>query len=271
MLGLTVVTAAGNDGETAYNFPAYGSIASPGTAPDAITVGATYNAHVFYASVGVTDNPKPTSLQGLAAFFGDSPKPGGPFTAPMSDVSTIGGTQNPDACLALPSGSLNGTIALILTDPNCNYSTQAINAENAGASAALFYLPSGFENIYVIEGLGEVGIPVVMIGNTDGTNLSVYLASNPGATVTINPAITENRKRPRTSSLPSPAADRRSKPRPSNPNSPPPAPTFTPRPKATTPTAISTIPPATPSSKAPASPLRSSPAPPPLCSRPTPA
>src|SRR6266850_1050164 len=42
-LGLTVVTPAGNEGDIGYYFPALASVDTPGTAPSAITVGATTN------------------------------------------------------------------------------------------------------------------------------------------------------------------------------------------------------------------------------------
>ena len=49
-MGMTVVVSAGEDGESGYNFPTYATINSPGTAPDAITVGATTNSHDLYNS-----------------------------------------------------------------------------------------------------------------------------------------------------------------------------------------------------------------------------
>ena len=49
--GLTIVVSAGNDGDFATQYPAYNSVESPGTAPSAITVGATTNSHILYQSV----------------------------------------------------------------------------------------------------------------------------------------------------------------------------------------------------------------------------
>jgi subtilisin family serine protease len=45
-MGMTVVTAAGNDAQSSLQAPALNSIDSPGTAPSAITVGASTNAHI---------------------------------------------------------------------------------------------------------------------------------------------------------------------------------------------------------------------------------
>lgn len=189
-MGLTVVTSAGNHGDTGYAFPSYGNIDSPGTAPDAITVGASYNGHVFYATVEVPGSDAPSNLQQINAFFGDSPKPGGAYSAPLVDVSKIGGPNNADACYPLP-GSLSGYIALIQRSYSCHFDLQALNAENAGAAGIIFYQYNNFDFIFNIEGLAGIGVPVTLISNTDGTNLQNFLNSHPKHMVTLNPAITE--------------------------------------------------------------------------------
>ncbi len=187
--GMTVVAAAGNEGNNAYSYPSYGSIGSPGTANGAITVGATYNAHIFYSSVSV---PGDSSLQGLGAFFGDAPKPGGPMTAPVKDTLTLGGSSNPNVCQPIPAGSLNGSIALVGTDLDCNYMLQAINVQNAGAVAVVFYQSTtGGEFIYTIRGLQGIGIPVVMIGNSEGTSIESYISGHSNAKLTIDPTRVE--------------------------------------------------------------------------------
>jgi minor extracellular serine protease Vpr len=188
--GMTVVCAAGNSGYNGYAPPSYGTIESPGTAEGAITVGAVYNAHIFYQSISVPNGP--ANLQGIATFFAEGvPIPGGAFTAPMLDVLTIGGSNNPDACAPLPANSLSGAIGLIGTDANCNHQTQAINAQNAGAVAVVFYLPTGNDSIYTLSTVPGVGIPVTMIGNSDALNLESYLSSNPKHEVTLDPTRVE--------------------------------------------------------------------------------
>jgi minor extracellular serine protease Vpr len=188
--GMTVVCAAGNSGSNGYAPPSYGTIESPGTAEGAITVGAVYNAHIFYQSISVPNGP--SNLQGIATFFAEGvPIPGGPLTAPMLDVLTIGGSNNPDACAPLPPNSLSGAIGLIGTDANCNHQTQAINAQNAGAVAVVFYLPGGNDSIYTLSTVEGVGIPVTLIGNSDALNLESYLSSNPKHEVTLDPTRVE--------------------------------------------------------------------------------
>jgi uncharacterized protein (TIGR03437 family) len=183
-LGLTIVAAAGNSGNSGQvSNPSYGTIESPGTVDSVITVGASYNAHIFYASVGTANNQ-------YNAFFADSPKPGSPLTAPLVDVSSIDGT-NPDACFPLPSNALSGSIALIQRDAACHFDLQAINAENAGAVGIVFSQFSGSDFIFNIQGLTGIGIPVAMVGSTDGTTLQ-GLASQANRKLTLNPSIAES-------------------------------------------------------------------------------
>ncbi len=109
-LGMVVVAAAGNDGNTAPNYPTLNSIHSPGTAPDAITVGASMNSHVFYQAVHVNGPGAPSNLQNIRALFGNGPQVS-TSPAPLRDVTQL---QNDGlACSALPAGSLTGAIALV--------------------------------------------------------------------------------------------------------------------------------------------------------------
>ena len=73
-LGMVVVTSAGNDGNTAPNYPTLNSIHTPGTAPSAITVGASMNSHVFYQAVHVSGPGAPSNLQNIRALFGNGPQ-----------------------------------------------------------------------------------------------------------------------------------------------------------------------------------------------------
>jgi minor extracellular serine protease Vpr len=180
-LGMVVVTAAGNDGSTAANYPTLNSIHTPGTAPSAITVGASMNSHVFYQAVHVSGPGAPSNLQNIRALFGDGPQVPPP-PAPVRDVTQL---QNDGlACSALPAGSLAGAIALIQRG-TCLYSNKVINAQNAGAVGVILYRESGSDTPLSVFAQ-DAGIPAVMIGNTDGAALKNYLAANPGATVTLD-------------------------------------------------------------------------------------
>jgi uncharacterized protein (TIGR03437 family) len=184
-LGMVVVTAAGNDGNSAPNYPTLNSIHTPGTAPDAITVGASMNSHVFYQAVHVSGPGAPSNLQNIRALFGNGPQVPPP-PAPIRDVTQL---QNDGlACSALPAGSLTGVIALIQRG-TCVYSNKAINAQNAGAVGVVIYQQSGSDTLFSVFAQ-DAGIPAVMIGNTDGVALKNYLAANPGATVTLDLTLT---------------------------------------------------------------------------------
>ena len=180
-LGMVVVAAAGNDGNTAANYPTLNSIHSPGTAPDAITVGASMNSHVFYQAVHVNGPGAPSNLQNIHALFSNGPQ-GSTSPAPLRDVTQL---QNDGlACSALPAGSLTGAIALVQRG-TCIYSNKVINAQNAGAIGVIIYQESGLDWLASVFAQ-DAGIPAVMIGNTDGVALKSYLAANPGATATLD-------------------------------------------------------------------------------------
>ena len=180
-LGMVVVTSAGNDGNTAPNYPTLNSIHTPGTAPSAITVGASMNSHVFYQAVHVSSPGAPSNLQNIRALFGNGPQ-ASPPPAPVRDVTQL---QNDGlACSALPAGSLAGAIALVQRG-TCLYGNKVINAQNAGAVGVIIYQQAGSDTPLSVLAQ-DAGIPAVMIGNTDGVALKNYLAANPGATVTFD-------------------------------------------------------------------------------------
>ena len=180
-LGMVVVAAAGNDGNTAPNYPTLNSIHSPGTAPDAITVGASMNSHVFYQAVHVNGPGAPSNLQNIHALFSNGPQVS-TSPAPLRDVTQL---QNDGlACSALPAGSLTGAIALVQRG-TCLPSNKVIDAQNAGAVGVIIYQESGLDWLASVFAQ-DAGIPAVMIGNTDGVALKKYLAANPGATAALD-------------------------------------------------------------------------------------
>jgi minor extracellular serine protease Vpr len=183
-LGLTVVVPAGNDGDSALNYPALSSIDTPGTAPAAITAGASTNAHMFYAGVIVPGKDAPTRL--IHAVFGDGQTPTTDLTATLRDVSQL---QNDGrACAALPPKSLSGEIALVQRG-NCAFAIKAVNAANAGALAMIVVQSAGNELPFPPTGVTFGGIPVVMTGNSDGAFLQNVARSNASQQVTISPTL----------------------------------------------------------------------------------
>jgi uncharacterized protein (TIGR03437 family) len=203
-MGMTVVVSAGEDADSGYNFPTYTTINSPGTAPDAITVGATANAHFLYNSVSISGTGVPANLVNIDALFGRAPKPGGPFTAPLADVTSTG--DDGTACSPLPANSLTGAIALIQRGV-CDFDYKSNNAKTAGAVAVLLYLESG-DDMLLSEtdpnvlgfpiGLEDTAIPLVAIGNTSGLAIKAYLAAHRGSSVTLDPSWHEESTTPDT-------------------------------------------------------------------------
>ena len=173
-LGLLVVAAGGNEGDTGSGTtPAFNTVDSPGHAPSAISVAATTNSHVWAESFHVPGSDAPSNLQTLPGNTGDSLVTG-PITAPMRDVTRTG--DNGQACRAMPAGSLNGTIALLVRG-TCTYATKVLNAQAAGAAGTVIY-DNAAEALFSPTGLNAANIPSILIGNTDGLALKSFLASH---------------------------------------------------------------------------------------------
>jgi minor extracellular serine protease Vpr len=174
--GLVVVVAAGNDGNVSGKAQTLATIHTPGTAPSAITVGATMNSHVLYQSLVVS------GMGNIQALFGDGPHIA--VSGPVIDVATLG--NDGLACSALPAGSLANAIALIQRG-TCFDSDKIISAQNAGAIGVALYLPSGQNTPFSSLGVQDTGIPTVVIGNNDGVAVKSYVSSHSNTTVTFDP------------------------------------------------------------------------------------
>ncbi len=186
-MGLTVVISAGNDGNSGVQFPTLGTINSPGTAPSAITVGASTNAHILFSTAKVNGSDAPSALQNFDIQFG-GPKPAGPLTAKLVDVTTTG--NDGFACAALPAGSLTGAVALVQRG-NCTFQTKANNVQNAGAVALLLYLANSQDALFVPTALSNTGIPTALALNATGLAIQALLRAGGNHTVTLDPALRE--------------------------------------------------------------------------------
>ncbi len=180
--GVVVVVSAGNNG------PGLNTLASPGTAPSAITVGAVTNDRIFAASAQVA------GLGSFLAVAGSGPMPAAPLTAALVDAATL---DNPGlACTALPTGSLNGAVALILRG-TCAFETKLTNAQRAGAVAALVYATEQAPDPIPMN-VGAATLPAEMISHQDGVAIKDKLTQGAGvATMNFTAgavAITANRR-----------------------------------------------------------------------------
>jgi minor extracellular serine protease Vpr len=197
--GVVPVISAGNDRD---DF-GFGTAGSPGTAPDAITVAATSNTHVFAPALSVRDAGAPASLQQIPFQpTGSVPSGWGTSDRPLVDVGAMTGSngrpvdsrlcatgRDPNAATSpLGRGSLAGAIALVGRG-HCTLFTKSARAFLAGASGL----------ILIDNRQGEAtGIPLQllqpsgMISNLDGANLRGYLAAHGGrAQIRVGPALTE--------------------------------------------------------------------------------
>ncbi|MBK5291974.1 MAG: S8 family serine peptidase [Acidobacteriia bacterium] len=184
--GLTVVVSAGNDGDFAVYAPALNSVHSPGTAPSAITVGASTNAQRYYYSVRMTGAAVPEPLRQIPALFGDGPRLTTVLTAAIRDVAAM--QEDGRACSPLTNGSLTGAIALVQRG-NCSFIAKVQNAQRAGAVGVVIQQQDGTDFLFPPTGLGETGIPAMMIGNTGGKALQEFLRTNPDRAASMDPAV----------------------------------------------------------------------------------
>ena len=180
-LGTLVVAAAGNGGNIGFHSVTHDAVNSPGTAPSAITVGASANSHLVYQTVRVNGS----SLGNLRGLLGDGPRIASPLTAPVKDVTKLG--DDGLGCAALPAASLTGAFALIQRG-TCYFSNKINFAQAAGAIGAILYQAEGIDDVTTRLYVQDTGIPSAIIGNGDGKALKTYLGTNPNATVTLDPA-----------------------------------------------------------------------------------
>ena len=184
--GVVPVIAAGNDRDDW----GLGSSGSPGTAPDAISVAAVSNSHVFAPSLSVTTAGAPATVKNIP-FSDGLPVPDGWTTADQTlvDVGTIVGTDgrpvdrhlcgpstDPNSRGTLPAGSVRGAI-LLVSRGTCAFVTKAANAEIGGA-AGLVVIDNrpGEANFIPIQ----LSVDAGMVSDLDGARLQAYLDSNGG-------------------------------------------------------------------------------------------
>ncbi len=182
--GMLMVVSAGNEADQGVyhtSTPTLATVNSPASAPDVIAVGASTNSHTFVSGIQVNGPNVPSSIQNIAAEFGNGPAPATPLTAPVKDVSSVG---DPLGCSAFPTGSLTGGIAII-TRGTCTFVTKVQNAQNAGAVGVIITLANASDTLISPDVTGTI-IPTALIGQVDGQTLRAYALSTPQATVTID-------------------------------------------------------------------------------------
>jgi minor extracellular serine protease Vpr len=200
LAGVVPVIAAGNDRE---DF-GLGTTGSPGTAPDAISVAATSNNHVFAPALGVVGGPPSLGAIPLQS-AGGAKVPGAWSTLDQTivDVTSVMGTDGkpveshlcgsasePNTALGtLPKASVTGKI-LLVDRGVCTFISKAERAFLGGA-AGLILIDNRFGEANPIP----IQLPLAggMISDLDGQQLRAYLAQNGGrAKIRVTSGIQEN-------------------------------------------------------------------------------
>jgi minor extracellular serine protease Vpr len=189
--GVVPVIAAGNDRDSF----GLGTVGSPGTAPDAITVAAVSNTHVFTPTMSVVADDAPANVRGIPIASA-----GGEFFPPafarqtrlLVDIGTFttrGGEAldrrlcgpdddpNNETKTPLLPGSLRGAIALV-TRGHCTFASKALRAADAGAVGIVIVDNRAGEAEPIPIALP---IPAGKIADLDGATLRAYLAQHDGA------------------------------------------------------------------------------------------
>jgi minor extracellular serine protease Vpr len=185
--GVVPVISAGNDRELF----GLGTVGSPSTAPDAISVAAVTNAHVF-TPVLQAISPSLGPI-GYFAAPGVTPAAWGTTDQTLVDVGTIAGTDGRpvDRSLCgnnLPGRSLLNVIALV-NRGGCDFRLKGSKASAAGAEGVVVVDDNPGEASGIAVGMTR---PAGMIADLDGGRLRAAMASSGGrATVRIGRDINE--------------------------------------------------------------------------------
>jgi minor extracellular serine protease Vpr len=176
--GVVPVISAGNDRDLF----GLGTVGSPSTAPDAISVAAVTNSHTFAPALTVTSSGDP-SLQQVAfvAAAGAIPQAWSTTDQTLVDVATLVGTDgrpmDPTLCSdTLRPNSLANAIALI-SRGGCDFQTKGVRARDAGAIGIVIVdnRPGEANGIFV-----NLARPAGMIADLDGARLRAALARTGG-------------------------------------------------------------------------------------------
>lgn len=174
-LGVLVVLSAGNGSADEAVFQP-NTISSPGTAPSAITVGASRNSRDFATLALLSDGSQFQAIDSAT-----SPR-SGQITGQLLDVAAI--DSNGLACQPLPAGKLDGTIAFILRG-TCTFDTKLTNVQQAGAVGALVYSAASSPDA-VIMGTQTSNLGSQMVNSADGLKIKAALTANPDLNATLS-------------------------------------------------------------------------------------
>jgi minor extracellular serine protease Vpr len=176
--GVVAVVSAGNEG------PEQGTVGSPGTAREAITVGAVTNTHLVGRMVEVGD------LDPFAGALGDfDPFIGVATPLPLTDWRLDGDPESGRACSTSEVASrdwVGGTVVLIDRGV-CAFTTKLRNAEAAGALGVLIVNNVAGPAVAPAHD-GSIEPPQIAalgVSRDDGADARDELTDDPALTVTV--------------------------------------------------------------------------------------
>jgi minor extracellular serine protease Vpr len=189
--GVVPVISAGNDRD---DF-GLGTVGSPSNAPDAISVAASSNLHVFGPELRVTAAGAPASTQHVPfAYNFHVPTPWEDTDQTLVDVGSItdtngkpvdrhicgpaGSDPNDPQASALPPRSLSGVVALV-SRGGCTFDSKVARVAAAGGTGIIL-VDNRFGEANQIP--IRLGLTAGMISDLDGADIRAFMASNGGRT-----------------------------------------------------------------------------------------
>ncbi len=177
--GVIIVAAAGNAGALGeQEFPTRNTIATPGTAPSVITVGATVNARQLQQSVEIPGAR-------FAALSGVGPELSSPLRTRGVAASGLGDAF---ACGPFADGALDGAIAVIQRG-DCEPELKVEHADRAGAVGVVIINVEGRDFPEVLLNLETTDIPTFVVGDADGARILSFVERSNSALVTLDPQL----------------------------------------------------------------------------------
>jgi minor extracellular serine protease Vpr len=170
--GVTTVVAAGNEGDQG----GFGTVSSPGSAADAITVAAVTNDRIFALPLTVSDQSGPP----LAVVAG-------PVDIPTSWSGGLG-LRVSTGC---GTGGLSGALLLVQLGSGCKAEAALVAAKTAGvAGLVLITTAQGDPRSSDADPIVGGGVPAVVISRRNGATLVALAAQADGApTVSIGTTV----------------------------------------------------------------------------------
>jgi subtilisin family serine protease len=163
--GVIVVIAAGNAGSD------LSTMSSPGTAPTAITVGATTNSRVFATNVSLSNGT------GYAAVTTNSA-----YSPLTGTVVGVGGDGL--GCGSQDAGTFTGKI-VVIERGTCTFENKINYAAAAGAAGVVIYTADAATDPFTMT-VGTATLPAMMVGYNDGVAILSAIASDSTVTATMN-------------------------------------------------------------------------------------